>query len=42
MGKISTSPRYIIDITGKDSLSLGELKKKVDSVKLERIRDFNL
>ena len=25
MGKISTSPRYMIDITGTDPLSLGEL-----------------
>ena len=25
MGKISTSPRYVVDITGADSLSLGEL-----------------
>ena len=24
MGKISTSPRYVIDITGTDLLSLGE------------------
>ena len=26
MGKISTSPRYVIDITGTDPLSLGELR----------------
>ena len=25
MGKISTSPRYVIDITETDTLSLGEL-----------------
>ena len=25
MGKISVSPRYVIDITGTDLLSLGEL-----------------
>ena len=25
MGKISTSPRYVIDITGTDPLSLGGL-----------------
>ena len=25
VGKISTCPRYVIDITGKDPLSLGEL-----------------
>ena len=25
MGKISTSPKYIIEITGTDPLSLGEL-----------------
>ena len=24
MGKISTSPRYVIDITGTDSICLGE------------------
>ena len=26
MGRISTSPRYVIDITEMDSLSLGELE----------------
>ena len=26
MGKISKSPRYVIDITGMDPLSLGELR----------------
>ena len=26
MGRISTSPRYVIDITKMDSLSLGELE----------------
>ena len=26
MGKVSTSPRYAIDITRTDPLSLGELK----------------
>ena len=26
MGRISTSPRYVTDITEMDSLSLGELK----------------
>ena len=25
MGKISTSPRYVIDITGTDPISSGEL-----------------
>ena len=31
MGKISTSPRYGIDITGTDLLSLGELGGEVNS-----------
>ena len=26
MGKVSTSPRYVIDITGMDPLSFGELE----------------
>ena len=34
MGKISTSPRYVIDITGSDPLSLGEWR--VNSEKLEK------
>ena len=29
--KISTSPRYGIDITGTDKLSLGELRGRVNS-----------
>ena len=35
MGKISTSPRYVIDITGTDLLSLGELGGGVILNKLE-------
>ena len=40
MGKISTSPRYGIDITGTDLLSLRELGGGVNSKKLEKIRYF--
>ena len=36
MGKISTSPIYVIDTTGKDPLSLGELRGRVNSEKLEK------
>ena len=36
MGKISKSPRYVIDITGTDPLSLGELGGSVNSKKLEK------
>ena len=36
-----TSPRYVIDMTGTDSLSLGELGGgKVNSKKLEKMRYF--
>ena len=35
MEKISTSPRYGIDITGTDLLSLRELEGRVNSKKLE-------
>ena len=42
MGKISTSPRYGIDISGTDLLSLAELGREVNSKKLEKIRFFNL
>ena len=42
LGKISTSPRYVIDITGTDSLSLGELGwGKVKSKKLEKNEAFS-
>ena len=40
MGKISTSPRYGIDITGTDLVSLGELGGRVNSKKLEKVRYF--
>ena len=36
MRKISTSPRYMIDIAGTDTLSLGELGARVNSEKLEK------
>ena len=39
MGKISTSPRYVIDITGTDLLSLGSWGG-VNSEKLEKMRYF--
>ena len=38
--KISTSPRYVIDITGMDPLSLGESGGRVNSKKIEKIRYF--
>ena len=31
MGRIRTSPRYVIDITGPDPLSLGELGMGISS-----------
>ena len=40
MGKISTSHRYMIDITGTDPLSLGLLGGGVNSEKLEKMRYF--
>ena len=41
MGKISTSLRYVIDITGTDPLSLGELGRgRVNSEKSEKMRYF--
>ena len=41
MGKISRGPRYVIDITGTDSLSLGELGwGRINSEKLEKMRYF--
>ena len=36
MGKISTSPRYVIDITRTDPLSLGELGGRVNSKTLKK------
>ena len=38
-GKISTSPRYVIDITGTDLLSLGELGGGLIQ-KIRKIRYF--
>ena len=38
MGKIRTSPRYVISITGRDPLSLGEFEGGVNSEKLEKMR----
>ena len=40
MGKISTSPRYRIEITGTDLLSLRELGGGVSSTKLEKNEVF--
>ena len=41
VGKMSTNPKYVIDITGTDPLSLGELGAgRVNSEKLEKIRYF--
>ena len=41
MGKISTSPRYVIDITGTDPLSLGELEGRgVNSEQIRKMRYF--
>ena len=41
MGKISRSPRYVIDIIGTDPLSFGELGGRgVNSEKLEKMRYF--
>ena len=41
MGKISTSPRYVIEITGRDMLFLGELGGG-NSEKLEKMGYFKL
>ena len=38
MGKVSTCPRYVIDITGTDQLSLREFGGRVNSGKLEKMR----
>ena len=40
MGGIKTSPRYVIDITGLNLLSLRELGRGVNSEKLEKLRYF--
>ena len=40
MGKISRSPRYVIDITGTYPLYLGELRGRVNSENLEEMRYF--
>ena len=41
MGRISTSPRYMIDITGLNTLSLGELGGGgVNMEILEKLRYF--
>ena len=36
MGKIIPSPRYVIEITGTDPLSLGSWGRGVNSEKLEK------
>ena len=41
MGKIITSPKYVIDITGMDPLSLEEVEGgRVNSEKLEKIEEI--
>ena len=40
VGKISTSPRYVIDITGTDPISLGELGGGRLILKIRKIRYF--
>ena len=40
MEKISTSPKYVIEITGTDPLSLGDLGGRINSKKLEKVRYF--
>ena len=40
MGSISTSLRYVIDITRPDLLSLEELGVRSNSEKLEKMRYF--
>ena len=39
-GKNKTSPRYMIDKTGTDVLSLGQMGGGVNSEKIEKIRYF--
>ena len=40
MEKISTIPRYEIDITGTDPLSLGTRRGRVNLKKIEKMRYF--
>ena len=40
MEKISTSPKYVIEITGTDPLSLGELGGGGNHEQLEKMRCF--
>ena len=40
VGKISRSPRYVIDITETDLLCFRELAGRVNSEKFEKMRDF--
>ena len=37
MGRINTSPRYVMDITGQDPLSLGDLGEGGISIVLARL-----
>ena len=39
MGKISTSPRYVIDIAATDPFALGELRR-VNSAQIRKMRYF--
>ena len=38
--KLRTSPRYMIDITGTDPVSLGELGRGVNSEQIRKMRYF--
>ena len=40
MGRISTSSRYVIEMTGLDPLYLGDLRGAVHSEKLKKMRYF--
>ena len=40
MGKISISPRYVIDITGTDPICLGGVGGGFNSEKLEKMKYF--
>ena len=40
VGKISTSPRYMIDLTGLDLFSLGELGGGHNYKQIEKMRHF--
>ena len=42
MGKKTTCPRYVNDITGTGLLCLGELGGMINSEKLEKMRHFQL